>query len=61
MDISSYTEHLIDKFIERRDRGDLATDQLLNAVYLTLNHVEIRDKTTIFDAVLRHLTSVETL
>lgn len=60
-DISSYTEHLIDKFIERRDRGDLATDQLLNAVYLTLNHVEIHDKTTIIDAVLRHLTSVETL
>lgn len=61
IDISTHTEALIDKFIERRDKGDLATDQLLNAVYLTLNRVDVRDKTALFDAILRHLTLLEAL
>lgn len=29
------SRYLVDQFVERRDFGDLATDQLLNAIYLT--------------------------
>jgi MoxR-like ATPase len=28
-------QQLVERFVESRDRGDLATDQLLNAIYLT--------------------------
>ncbi|QFZ23135.1 AAA family ATPase [Saccharothrix syringae] len=31
------TRELVARFVERRDRGDLATDQLLNAVYLAVS------------------------
>lgn len=30
---------LVDEFLRKRERADLATDQLLNAVYLTLKHL----------------------
>ena len=32
---SSKSNELIGQFLDRRDRGELATDQLLNAVYLS--------------------------
>lgn len=35
---ASFARHLIQDFLERRKRGDLAVDQLLNAVYMTAFH-----------------------
>ncbi|MFY1693289.1 AAA family ATPase [Plantactinospora sp. WMMB782] len=34
-DIADESADLIDEFLDRRDPGELATDQLLNAIYLT--------------------------
>lgn len=52
---------LVDRFLERRERykGDLATDQLLNAIYLTTRGVDLlnRDREKLFEALLRHLGS----
>ncbi len=36
-DIIGQAEKLIEKFLNRRDQGDLATDQLLNAIYMLTN------------------------
>ncbi len=59
--VSEQIEELINSFLERRTRGDLATDQLLNAVYLTLNGIDMSDKIVLVDAILQHLRSVEVL
>ena len=50
-------EQLIDVFLQERKKGDLATDQLLNAIYLSTRGIDLREKTVLFQAVLRHLTS----
>lgn len=53
MDQAVAAEGLITDFVERRKAGDLAVDQLLNAVYMTMFH----DKTPkeLEDAILRTL------
>ena len=33
------TRHLVEQFVEKRDLGDLATDQLLNAIYIATSGV----------------------
>jgi MoxR-like ATPase len=52
-------EVLIQEFLTRRTPGSLATDQLLNAVYLTLAGIDVRhapkDGKSLLDAVLRRL------
>lgn len=52
-------EALIQAFLTRRTPGSLATDQLLNAAYLTLAGINLRhvrdDGTSLLDAVLRRL------
>lgn len=50
-------EQLISDFLEERKKGDLATDQLLNAIYLSTRGIDVREKKVLFQAVLRHLTS----
>ena len=35
--IIGQTEKIIEQFLKRRDKGDLATDQLLNAIYILTN------------------------
>jgi hypothetical protein len=51
-------EQLIADFIKRSKNGDLATDQLLNAIYLTTrDNVELDDKEKLFDVLWRYLTS----
>jgi MoxR-like ATPase len=40
------TQTLIEQFVERRDNGDLATDQLLNAIYLVTSRVTQTDGRT---------------
>lgn len=44
---------LISDFLRRREKADLATDQLLNAVYMTLNHDKSHGE--LMDAILRAL------
>jgi len=46
---------LIATFLKRRDQGDLATDQLLNAIYLTSQDVNL-DKRDLLEVILKHLT-----
>ena len=51
---------LIDQFFQRRSQGDLSTDQLLNAIYLTrygFNLDEIKDgKEGLSETIWRHLS-----
>ena len=51
------TKKLIKDFLDRRDKADLATDQLLNAVYLASCGVDLYDKEKLIDAVLAYLTA----
>ncbi|HEX6521625.1 MAG TPA: MoxR family ATPase [Streptosporangiaceae bacterium] len=51
---------LIDQFINRRGDGDLATDQLLNAIFLTFHRELSGNKELLVTSVLRSLTSVGT-
>jgi len=58
--------HLIQLFLNRRETGDLATDQLLNAIYLTtqgidLENIKIKDKESLLETVLKHLNSMGTV
>jgi MoxR-like ATPase len=52
---------LIETFLSRRDRGDLATDQLLNALYLLSRGVDMRDKEQLLDTVLKYLSGSDAL
>lgn len=51
---------LIDRFLERRSRGDLSTDQLLNAIYLTRYGFDLDDvkegKESLAETIWRHLS-----
>jgi MoxR-like ATPase len=53
--------NLINKFIELRDGGDIATDQLLNAVYIVTRNLkpEETDEEELTDLLLKYLTSAE--
>ncbi|WFE30984.1 MoxR family ATPase [Micromonospora sp. WMMD975] len=48
---------LIQRFLERRAVGELATDQLLNAIFLTMNAEQtgVTDRYGLAELVLRHL------
>ncbi|MEU1969690.1 MoxR family ATPase [Micromonospora sediminicola] len=48
---------LIQRFLERRAVGELATDQLLNAIFLTMNAEQtgVADRYELAELVLRHL------
>lgn len=52
---------LIEKFIDLRDGGDIATDQLLNAVYIVTRNLkpESTDEQELTDLLLKYLTSDE--
>ena len=52
---------LIETFLSRRAKGDLATDQLLNAIYLSSRGVDIREKEKLLDVLLKYLTDVDIL
>lgn len=53
---------LIDNFLKRRDdqKADLATDQLLNAIYLAMHNIDpekrYKDKEALIDTLWRSLT-----
>ena len=49
---------LIETFIERGEQGDLSSDQLLNAIYLTTQQVPVKDIQSLKEAIFRYLSSV---
>jgi MoxR-like ATPase len=56
--IAATSTALIDRFLQTRSRGELATDQLLNAIFLTSNVARSgRDRDDLADLVLRHLST----
>jgi MoxR-like ATPase len=54
-------EELIEKFIKLRDGGDIATDQLLNAIYMVTREFkpEPADEKDLVDVLMKYLTSAE--
>lgn len=52
-------EDLIEKFIKKRSGGDLATDQLLNAIYIMTRELkpEQEDEDNLTEVLLKYLTS----
>jgi MoxR-like ATPase len=46
---------LIDAFYRRQGEGDLATDQLLNAIYLSFNNAWPGDRSRLISSVMQHL------
>lgn len=61
-DRSQHRDNLIKTFLGRRERGYLATDQLMNAIYLVTQGVELesadKDKDQLIDTILRHLSAL---
>ncbi|SCG36822.1 AAA family ATPase [Micromonospora humi] len=58
-DLDGRAQHLVRAFLDRREQGELATDQLLNAVYLT-RHVpgDQLDPERLANVVLQYLTEL---
>lgn len=58
---SQVREKLIQAFLQRRQKGELATDQLLNAIYLITQHVDLDwsddGKDKLIDAIWEHLSA----
>ena len=52
---------MIRDFIDRRSGGDLATDQLLNAIYIVTRDLkpEREDEDNLIEELLKYLTSEE--
>ncbi len=58
---AAQSEPIIEKFLQRRAHGELATDQLLNAIYLAMSgsRPEGENRDRLIDRLLRTLDSVE--
>jgi MoxR-like ATPase len=56
-DLLARVEPLLTEFLTRREGADLATDQLLNAVYLVTQQVDPLRQTTLLDVILKGLNS----
>jgi MoxR-like ATPase len=58
-------EELIKNFIELRQKGSLATDQLLNAIYLTTNKIDLsvdtKDMDSLCKSIFKYLSTVGTV
>ena len=54
-------ENLIQKFIELREGGDIATDQLLNAIYMVTREFkpEAAEENDLIDVLMKYLSSAE--
>jgi MoxR-like ATPase len=61
-DLSHPSEELIEAFLRRRDKGALATDQLLNAIYLTEQAARrgLADRTALAEKVMPYLIKMST-
>lgn len=58
-ELTEDAKSLINQFLERRNKGDLATDQLLNAIYLLSRDRKLTDKSRdkLIEQVFRYLTN----
>lgn len=56
--LQAQTQQLIEHFLKRRKQGDMATDQLLNAIYMTTNGVTVQDKNNLSESLLRYLSEL---
>ena len=58
-DQGANSDELIDRFLASKDRGQLATDQLLNAIYLTSSAADRGpvDRLALADRVMSHLSA----
>jgi MoxR-like ATPase len=56
-DAANRSTELIETFWEKQQNGDLATDQLLNAIFLTLKQAWPTDKQKLIDAVMQYLSA----
>lgn len=58
-EIINKSEQLIKDFLKKQEKGELATDQLLNAVYLITgkNSPNEKDKNAIVEILMKHLTN----
>ncbi|NEO77508.1 MoxR family ATPase [Moorena sp. SIO4G3] len=59
--ITKQAQELIEQFLEKRNKGDLATDQLLNAIYLMTRESAPtgQEKEQLIEQLLKYLTSSE--
>jgi len=48
-------KHIIERFVEKRNNNDLSTDQLLNAIYLSINDINM-DKKELSEALWKSLS-----
>ena len=57
-DIQVKAESVIDAFLQQREKGDLATDQLLNAIHLVAQapQLEEGDRDALIEIALQHLS-----
>ncbi|WP_019629532.1 AAA family ATPase [Actinomadura atramentaria] len=53
-DLADESEDLVERFLNRSASGSLATDQLLNAVYL-LRHADVPDRAALADQIMPYL------
>ncbi|MFM6500755.1 MAG: MoxR family ATPase, partial [Dolichospermum sp.] len=59
-ELSQTADNLIDKFLKKRDNGELATDQLLNAIYLVTRENSPTDtQDDLIEKILKYLDSSE--
>jgi hypothetical protein len=54
---AAQSDDLIEAFMRRRTDGELATDQLLNAIYLRLHHAWPGDRERLVESILQYLNS----
>lgn len=60
-EIAVQAKSLISHFLKKRKQGDLATDQLLNAIYLLTREQKpsVNEKEQLIDQLLKYLSSIE--
>jgi MoxR-like ATPase len=56
MDGIEQSRQMIDAFIRRRNKGELATDQLLNAIYLMFNHAWPEGREKLAERVFQYIS-----
>jgi MoxR-like ATPase len=54
-DMAAESHEIIEAFLQRRASGSLATDQLLNAVYLLFKHAWPGDRETLISKIMQHI------
>jgi len=56
---NSRAEELINAFIQKRDKEYIATDQLLNSVFIALNNIPLNQDEQLLNSLWKSLSSIE--